>query len=477
MDTELLKITQNKLLELIQENKLIRAESIAKEALKVFTDNRNIRQLLSVILIGLKRYLEAEKIVVNLLENNPNASDFNNLSIIYKCLERYDDALEFAKLAVGLNFNNANYFGNLATIYSALNFKDEAHDAIDKSIALSETSDSWFNKGIFYFTSNKLKESVECYKRAIKINPKPEYHIEMFYALAKNKEYQKSWQFNEFRYQTSPQVYNIANKLGLPVLFERKDLYEEKICISFEQGIGDNVMFSRFLDKFHAKAPNSYLLIDGEYATTLFNQIKMPKSREVLPETNYLICMMSLPYHLNTNDVGEFKLFHQHNPIKSKKLKVGIAWAGSAYHPSDPIRSTYLADFLPFLNDSEMQIYSFMKDKRKRKRVNSDEIIDYAEGFETFKIIDFGSQMTSLEETIHLFDEIDLLVSVDTSVVHLAGSAGVPTYLLVDEMCDWRWGSNESVSDWYPSVQIFRKTNGQSYKDLILEVYKKIRSA
>jgi len=81
MDTELLKITQNKLLELIQENKLIRAESIAKEALKVFTDNRNIRQLLSVILIGLKRYLEAEKIVVNLLENNPNASDFNNLSI------------------------------------------------------------------------------------------------------------------------------------------------------------------------------------------------------------------------------------------------------------------------------------------------------------------------------------------------------------------------------------------------------------
>jgi ADP-heptose:LPS heptosyltransferase len=85
--------------------------------------------------------------------------------------------------------------------------------------------------------------------------------------------------------------------------------------------------------------------------------------------------------------------------------------------------------------------------------------------------------MTSLEETIHLFDEIDLLVSVDTSVVHLAGSAGVPTYLLVDEMCDWRWGSNESVSDWYPSVQIFRKTNGQSYKDLISEVYKKIRSA
>ena len=68
-----------------------------------------------------------------------------------------------------------------------------------------------------------------------------------------------------------------------------------------------------------------------------------------------------------------------------------------------------------------------------------------------------------------------MLVTVDTAIVHIAGLKGVPTYLLVSENCDWRWGSDESVSDWYPNLQIFKKSNNETYKKLCEKVVEKIR--
>lgn len=476
MDVDLYKNTLQKLVELIHANHLQDALELAEQALKVFPENKSIKQLLVVILIGVRNFIDAEKITLELLEIHPNAADYNNLSIIKKSQGKFEDALSPAKLAIDINPDVARYWFNLATVLHAVERDEEAFEAINKAINLEKNDEYVYTKGGFYFNKCKTLEAIRYFKEAIQIKPKPEYMVEMFYALAKTKQYKEAWQFHEYRFETSNQAKRIPLGLKLPVMFEKKNFYEEKICICFEQGLGDNIMFSRFLEPFSKLAPNSYLLTTDDDLKGFVKNINIAKSNSILAGTTHVVCMMSLPYHLGTQEIPKPIYHYKHAPIHSDKKRIGIVWAGSAFHPADHFRSTHLSDFECILNDQSVQVCSFMKDKRKRKRTGSDEIIDYAEGFDEYKIIDFASQLSSITDTMRLLDEIDLLITVDTSVAHIAGSMGVPTYLLVNEICDWRWGENTELSDWYPSIKICRKKSGTTYKELIEETYKKIRS-
>ena len=476
MSADLYKNTLQKLVELIRTNQFEESLQIVEQALKVFPENKGIKQLLAVILIGVKNYDTAEKITKELLKSNPNAEDYNNLSIIKKSQGNFDDALVAAKLAADINPNSSIYWFNLATIQHALNKDEEAFEAIDMAIKLENNDEYIYTKGGFHFNKCNTLEAIKYFKEAIKINPKPEYMVEMFYALAKTKQYKSAWQFHEYRFETSNQAKRIPLGLKLPVMFESKSFYSEKICICFEQGLGDNIMFSRFLEPFSKIAPNSYLLTTDDDLKAFTKNINIAKSNSILAGTTHIICMMSLPYHLKIEEIPKPIYENVHSPSCSVKLRIGIVWAGSAFHPADHIRSTHISYFECILNDENIQVYSFMKDKRKRKRTGSAEIVDYAEGFDNYKLIDFGNQLTSITETMRLLDEIDLLVTVDTSIAHIAGSMGVPTYLLVNDICDWRWNENTEISDWYPSIKICRKKTNESYKNLIEDVYKKIRS-
>jgi hypothetical protein len=139
-------------------------------------------------------------------------------------------------------------------------------------------------------------------------------------------------------------------------------------------------------------------------------------------------------------------------------------------------RSTYLNWYRDFLNDSSLELFSFMKDRRDRKyKFKEAKTINYSKGFQKYKIKDFSEQLHSALDTATLLNQIDVLVTVDTFTAHIAGSMGVPTYLIVSNLPDWRWGKTEAESDWYPSIKIFRKSAKRSFKSVIKNVYKKIK--
>lgn len=475
MHDDLLKNTQKQVSDLIQNNFLKEAEKILLQALKIWED-RGLKQLLAICKIAKKQYSEAEILLRDTLNNHPSPSDYNNLSIVLKSTERMQEALEYAKMAVSLGNKNHRYLANLANIYFQLNQHENALKYLkDASVLCPENPEYKMNLAAFYSIMGKKPEALLEIKEAIKIQEKSEYYVEIFYILASQKKYKDAWQFYEHRYAAIPQVKMLIEKYKLPVLFDKKDFYHEEIAIVFEQGLGDNIMFSRFLPLFFAKAPNAYLVNEDENAASFFDKIGLPCEKRVKDTTTYLLGIMSLPYHLGIEKIPKPVSNWQYNPHKTEKFRVGIVWAGSAYHPTDDKRSTYFEDFSPFLNDPELEVISFMKDKRKRKKVGSEDVIDYAKGFENYKIKDFGADITSVESTINLLNEVDLLICVDTAIVHIAGTIGVPVYLLIDESCDWRWGNEENKSDWYEKVNIFRKKTDENYKDLIKKAHKKLR--
>jgi tetratricopeptide (TPR) repeat protein len=353
---------------------------------------------------------------------------------------------------------------------------ENAFKYLDKAIELAPNSHALHsNKAAYLFETNHVKEAIQSYKAAIKLCPEnPGYYVEIFYCLASIGEYEKAWQFYEYRYQSIPQVALVVQHSKLPVLHERKDNYSENIAIVLEQGLGDTIMYLRFLEEFQVKAPNSYLVCDDQKIIELLQNKNIRVKDKIESSSTHIIGLLSLPYHLNIKEIPKPFDLGKHSPTPADKKRVGIVWAGSAYHPMDSIRSTYLSSFQSFYDDSSITTCHFMTDLRKRKRAKSAEVIDYAEGLSDLSIVNYGSKCKSVANTVKELNNIDVLVTVDTAIAHIAGSIGVPTYLLVSHVSDWRWGRFGDKSDWYNSIQIIRNTKNGSYADLITQIHKKI---
>lgn len=476
MEQDLLKESKDKIIELLHSQQYHHAHLIAKQALKLF-DSVELKQLLGLTYFSLRMYEECKNILYETVRIKPNSQDYNNLSLCERFLGNYKKSYQLGKKAISINQKNPTFLANFATTAKLAGKHKEALFYIDEAIKLDPKCSSFhFTKGSFYFASGQLYDAEQAYKSGLRLPPINEkYCVELFYALSSQKKYQESWKFYEFRYNTMRHVSQLSAKHNLPILLEKKSFYDDKIAIVFEQGLGDNLMYLRFLPIFQEMAPNSYLLLNNDNLNPFFEKTKINFKNEITSDTKSMICMMSLPYHLGIEKIPLPLTCKKHNPVKNEKLTVGLVWAGSAYHPMDLERSTFLKDYEIFLHDDQMQVVSFMKDKRKRKSKKIDCEIDYSEGFEKYNIIDLSDKLSNCYETAVLFDQIDVLVCVDTFTAHIAGTCGVPTYLIVSDMPDWRWGRKQKFSDWYPTIKIFRKTKKKSFQDVILQVYKEIK--
>lgn len=470
----LLEQTLNKLSELIKLSQFEEAEKISSQALKVFNDLR-IKQFHGLAKIGLKKYQEGIKIFSENIEENNQSEDYNNLSLCYRFEKNYEMSYEIGKKGLVLNPNNASYYANLSASAKILGYDEEALELITLALSYApETPSLWHDKGVFHFSIGDIKNAEICMENALKFKPVNEnYYIQMFYILASQKKYPEAWKYYEFRYNTMPHVAKIIKRHNLELLIGKKDFYDEKICISFEQGYGDNLMYLRFLPEFQKIAPNSYLLLKDEVFNSFVEKLPIKFSNKIEENTDKITCIMSLPYLLQTTKIPKPLTTTQHQSAKNDKLKVGICWAGSALHPMDYQRSTYLRWYDELIRDESIQVYDLLKDKRPRIHKETSKIINFSEGIENYKMIDLSSSLTSVEQSINALNEIDVLVTVDTFLAHIAGTIGLKTYLLVSKLPDWRWGLTGFKNDWYESVEIHRqKTN---FEDLIMDVYKKIR--
>ena len=472
---ELFNKTTSKIVDLVRNGSFEEAEQLCNQALKVF-DDIVFKQYLGICYIGLQKYEEAKIIFEENIKNADLSADYNNLCIVMRFLKRYEESYLAGVKAITLTKDNPSFYGNLATTAKILAKDVEALELITKAVALNpDNCTFWFDKGAMHFSIGDIKNAEICYRSGLRINKQHEkYFVELFYAMGLQNKFPEAWKYYEYRYNTMPQVNNIIKKTNLEVLLEKKDFYPEKILISFEQGHGDNMMYLRFLPEFQKKAPNSYLLVQDSCFKKYVEEIGVKSSDKILDGTEKILCMMSLPYHLDIISIPPPIVTNKHTPTASNKLKVGICYAGSALHPMDYQRSTPLNWYDVFIQDQEIECYSFVKDRRPRIHKETQKVINYSEGFEDYKIVDLSKGLTDVDGTMNQLNKIDVLVTVDTFVAHIAGTMGVPTYLILSNLPDWRWGLKENETQWYPSFKIFRQKDDM--KKVILEVYGKIRS-
>jgi len=137
--------------------------------------------------------------------------------------------------------------------------------------------------------------------------------------------------------------------------------------------------------------------------------------------------------------------------------RVGLVWSGDQRHVNDHRRSVELKTLLPLL-DVEAQFISLQKEVRPRDRAILRERGD---------ILDLGSELGTYEDTAAVIEQLDLVISVDTSVAHLAGALGKPVWIMLPYVPDWRWLVGRDDSPWYPTARLFRQTEAREYGSVV----------
>jgi hypothetical protein len=133
----------------------------------------------------------------------------------------------------------------------------------------------------------------------------------------------------------------------------------------------------------------------------------------------------------------------------SDRPKVGIVWAGSATHRNDRHRSIPLKEFLPVLQTPGIEFYGLQKGERAK---------DLAQLPPEIHVADLDPKLGDFGDLAVIVDQLDLVISVDTSVAHVAGALGKPVWTLLSEIVDWRWGLEGETTPWYPTMRLFRQT-------------------
>jgi len=328
-----------------------------------------------------------------------------------------------------------------------------------------------YNVASTYRRLNQMPQAIEAYKKTIELNPN---HLDATFGLAQAylaaDRIEEGWQlFNAYRpdiVKSCPTFEQLAGKT---------------VIVRHEWGLGDVMHFIRYTKLL--KAAKAKVIVETPKA--LINLLKLcPYIDEViqagtnLPRADYLIPLLYLPtlFHTSKTNIpaqvpylhADTSLIAQWNKTLSSDthFKIGICW-DIGHHDTNLIgwqRSAPLKHWLPFTSIDGISLYSLQKDARNQLT----EIAD------TLKVHDFGANLDTQHggfmDTAAIMKNIDLIITVDTSVAHLAGALGIPVWVLLPYSPDYRWTLQGDRTQWYPTMRLFRQTKPGDWDSVMKEI-------
>ena len=267
-------------------------------------------------------------------------------------------------------------------------------------------------------------------------------------------------------------VMNVSQTLWLG----EESLINKTLLVESEQGIGDVIQFCRYIPLL----ANSNTKIIMETPKTLYSiiktlgpNVKIIEQGKELPHFDYHIPIMSLPLAFKTslNDIpknipylfvdDQKRKIWKEELGEQKKIRLGLAWSGSKIHKKDKNRSLLLRE-LSCIFQLPLELHSLQKEIRE---------IDKLTLVEFNQIYQHQEKLDDFSDTAALIEKMDLIISVDTSIAHLAGALGKPIWILLPFNPDFRWMLNVKNSPWYPSARLFRQPKIGDWESVINEVF------
>ena len=378
-------------------------------------------------LIQQGKMLEAEKMCVEYLRENPDIpSLWFDLGFLKELIYSDDNkACECFKVALDLGAKEAYY--NIASSYNKLGKYEKAEEYYNKMLeCFPEDNTTEIALGLCNLAQKKFREGYDLvFKRKVE---------------SKFLKFNNRWKFG--------------------------DKFEKELVVYCDQGFGDHIQFVRYLPFLREKVEKLYVvahrslieLFQLNYANINFiefNEANLNMQALRITDLAYILDMDfdNIPFSKGylSSDTAD---------IKSDKLKVGLCWEAGAAGIRTMINRTININLLePIMNLENIQLYSFqVTDSLNGNERYADKMINLAKDFKSFK------------DTAEALKAMDVVITVDTSVAHLAGALGVKTFLMLPYATDWRWFEDTKTTPWYDSVELFKQKDSISWENVIEDI-------
>ena len=391
-------------------------------------------------------------------------------------LRRFEEALADNTRALAARPDDAEALNNRGVILRMLKRFDEAVANYDRALASRPGyAEALYNRGLALDELKRFDEALASYDRAVRARPDyVEAHWNEALLRLLTGDFSRGWAKYEWRWKNQSLALTKRN-FAQPLWLGEDAIDGKTVLLHSEQGFGDTIQFCRYVPLVAARgarvivevaAPLQDLMSDLAGATQV-----IPRGTP-LPDFDYQCPLLSLPLAFGTRlETIPAPTPYLHAPAQASKAwqarlgpktrpRIGLAWSGNAAHKDDQNRSIGLRFLSPLL-DTGATFVSLQKDVRDA---------DAAVLGERDDILHFGDALKDFSDTAALISNLDLVISVDTSVAHLAGALGKPVWVLLTYVPDWRWLLDRDDSPWYPTARLFRQNDARTWDDAIARV-------
>ncbi|MEY4768281.1 MAG: hypothetical protein RL637_920 [Pseudomonadota bacterium] len=416
---------------------------------------------------------------------NQKALYYSNLAVVYEQQQKLDAAISAYQQALSLLPQAALYL-RVAQLAKTQQQPSMVEAYYQQAIELQPNFvEAYRQLAMWYRDQGQFAAAIQQFQQLIRLQPEDgQAHFDLALVLLTLGRYAEAWTEHEYRYHVSR-----PNRRAVPPPFrfpqwQGQSLENQSIVIYPEQGLGDEIQFCRYFPLLKQQGASKVTVFCKSPLKSLFERLSgvdEVKIRETVIQVSphdYWVFPLSLPLHFQTRidnipatvpylSVGDKFLAQKQQELttllagKATDLKVGICWQGNPQFNDNARRSPGIAAYKPLFALSGIQFFTLQPDTREVFLANAGK-----------QAADLGRELdpNSFEDAASLIHHMDLIISSDTSIAHLAGALGKPLWLLLMATPDWRWGLSGETNPWYPTAKLFRQTQAGEWTTVIEQV-------
>lgn len=453
-----------------------------REALRIKPDIPEVANNLAIVLQQQGSLEEAVSLLRTALVHRPDSAEtHSNLGVALAGQGKLDEAIASYQDALRLVPDSPEALNNLGNCLRNRGQVEEAVSQFHKALRLkSDYAEAYNNLGICYLHLHQLKDAIASYDRALALKPEyAEAHLNRALALLAGGHWEEGWREYEWRRRGK----DAGPRTFTQPAWDGSSPAGRTILLHTEQGLGDTFQFMRYAVLIQKRGGRVILECPASLKVLLRGCAgvdQLVAHTEPLPPFDMYAPLASLPRLFNTTlttvpapvpylTAPEERRRRWATELRGiRGFKVGINWQGNPRYRGDRHRSVALAHFAPLVELRGVQLLSLQKG-------TGQEQLAALKG--CLPILDLGSRLdqeSAFLDTAAVLLGLDLLVTSDTAVAHLAGALGVPVWVVLPHTPDWRWLREREDSPWYPTMRLFRQPRRGDWETVFARVAEEI---
>jgi len=455
------------------------AADFYKRALTVNPDSAELHCHLARVLGQAGAYQPAAELYRRALGLDPKRLEiYSDLGFVLTELGNLDLALEAFRRALRANPRSAKTIASVGRLFERKCDLVSAAEAYRDAIKLDpKLLPAYADLGFVLYGLGEFGEAADCFGRLLALQPNSaEARVNLGLIHLLQGELLKGWTEYEARWQVGV---GDDRKLA-PRRWKGEPLKGERILLYAEQGLGDALQFVRYVPLVADCGGQVVLEVQpalrGLIAITE-GAAQVIARGDTLPECTWQCPLLSLPLALGTKlETIPARVPYIHpDPARVEKWKqrlagdtwrIGLCWAGNPSHQRDRLRSVPLEQLLPLLGVTDASFYS----------------LQFGAGAEQIqwlpanvRLVDLGDELRDFSNLAAIVANLDLVITIDSVVAHLAGAMGKPVWILLNKGCDWRWFLEREDSPWYPTARLFRQSTPGGWQEVVNRIELELR--